>query len=377
MTKIFLLLYLVSNQSNVRAQSSVEEYHALVSEYDATLKQYAEAWLRAKTKEEREKVRATAPKPDFQNRFMELARRNPEDSAAIDAIAWVFRNPWYGPKAEENVAEAIDILTRRHLESEQLGKALLELAHPFGNTREAGNFNEAAERLLRSALESNPHRKVQGQACYSLANYLNFHARHRSAGMSEQEAEKMGKEAEALFQRVTRQYADIKAPYRGTLGILAEGELFELWHLAVGKVAPEVEGEDIDGMRFKLSDSRGKVVVLTFSGNWCGPCRAMYPHERELVERLKDEPFALLSINTDEDKETLRKSIRSGEITWRCWNDGGTDGPTTTKWGIESFPTLFVLDPRGVIRYKGYLRGEALDKAVDTLLKEIETEKKP
>ena len=84
-----------------------------------------------------------------------------------------------------------------------------------------------------------------------------------------------------------------------TYGALAEQALFELRELAVGRPAPDIEGEDADGHRFKLSDYRGKVVVLTFSGNWCGPCRAMYPQERELVARLKDRPFALLSVNTD------------------------------------------------------------------------------
>ena len=107
--------------------------------------------------------------------------------------------------------------------------------------------------------------------------------------------------------------------------------------------------------------------MLTFSGNWCGPCVGMYPQERALVAKLKDKPFAMVSVNTDEEVETLKKSIASGEITWRCWWDGGTDGPITTRWGITSFPSIFVLDRRGVIRFKD-LRGDDLDKAVSGLL---------
>jgi cytochrome oxidase Cu insertion factor (SCO1/SenC/PrrC family) len=52
------------------------------------------------------------------------------------------------------------------------------------------------------------------------------------------------------------------------LGKMAKGELFEMSNLVIGKVTPEIEGEDIDGKRFKLSDYRGKVVLLDFWGNW-------------------------------------------------------------------------------------------------------------
>ena len=121
------------------------------------------------------------------------------------------------------------------------------------------------------------------------------------------------------------------------------------------------------GKPFALSDYRGKVVLLTFSGNWCGPCVGMYPEERALVARLKDMPFVLLSVNTDADVGTLSASIASGEVTWRCWWDRGVDGPITTRWGITAFPTIFVLDRSGVIRFKE-VRGEELDSAVVSLL---------
>jgi hypothetical protein len=101
----------------------------------------------------------------------------------------------------------------------------------------------------------------------------------------------------------------------------------------------------------------------------------MYPQERSLVANLKRKPFALLSVNTDQDVATLKHSIISGEITWRSWCDGGTDGPITTRWGVVSFPSIFVLDANGVIRFKD-VRGDELDRAVTTLLNEIEQEKK-
>jgi hypothetical protein len=65
----------------------------------------------------------------------------------------------------------------------------------------------------------------------------------------------------------------------------------------------------------------------------------------------------------------LSDAIRKGEITWRCWWDGGIEGPITSRWGVTSFPNIFVLDRNGVIRFKG-LRGDELDRAVANLLDE-------
>ncbi len=70
-----------------------------------------------------------------------------------------------------------------------------------------------------------------------------------------------------IFEEVVKKYADVKGTRR-TLGESAASELFELRHLSIGKVAPEIDGEDIDGKVFKLSEYRGKVVVLDFWGHW-------------------------------------------------------------------------------------------------------------
>jgi hypothetical protein len=94
----------------------------------------------------------------------------------------------------------------------------------------------------------------------------------------------------------------------------------------------------------------------------------MYPHERSLVKRLEGKPFALLGINSDQDRNALKEVLKKEEITWRSWWDGGsTNGPIASKWKVTGWPTIYVLDEKGVIRYKN-VRGEGMDKAVDTLL---------
>ena len=97
----------------------------------------------------------------------------------------------------------------------------------------------------------------------------------------------------------------------------------------------------------------------------------MYPHERSLVKRLEGQPFALLGINSDRDREALKKVMEKQGITWRSfWNGGGTGGPISSAWNVRGWPTIYVLDHKGVIRYKN-VRGERMDEAVDALLAEM------
>jgi hypothetical protein len=102
----------------------------------------------------------------------------------------------------------------------------------------------------------------------------------------------------------------------------------------------------------------------------------MYPHERSLVKRLEGKPFALLGINSDADREQLKEVLKKENITWRSWWDGGTNGPIARQWQVRGWPTIYVLDHKGVIRVKD-VRGKALDDAVDRLLQELEPEQKP
>lgn len=99
----------------------------------------------------------------------------------------------------------------------------------------------------------------------------------------------------------------------------------------------------------------------------------MYPHERSLVARMKDKPFTILGVNSD-PVERYKKAIEENNITWPSFWDGGkTGGPIATEWAVTGWPTIYILDAEGVIRFKN-ARGKAMDEAVDALLKEMEGE---
>ena len=96
----------------------------------------------------------------------------------------------------------------------------------------------------------------------------------------------------------------------------------------------------------------------------------MYPHERSLVEDMRGEKFTLLGVNSDNTPARLRAVVKREKLTWPIlFDNGGTDGPVATKWGVRGWPTIYVLDAKGVIRFIGP-RDEQLTAAVRQLVAE-------
>ena len=114
-----------------------------------------------------------------------------------------------------------------------------------------------------TVLEKDSRREVQGLASLTLAQELKRRLEMTPAG-GEAAASQVRAESEKLLRRASDQFGDVKLAVGGTVGDKAQLELDDLLHLAVGKVAPEIEGQDQDGNKFKLSDYRGKVVLLDF-----------------------------------------------------------------------------------------------------------------
>jgi peroxiredoxin len=289
---------------------------------------------------------AKPDRPPNPRGLLTLMEKDPRSAFAREAATWVILNTPDGPEVEQ----AAEVILREHIASSNLAflcQGLVGLRHL------------CVEKLLRAVLEKNPNSPMKGQACFALAALLKNQA-DEGAGQA------AAAEAEQLFQRVLSDFAEVKSDGR-RLADLAGPELTEMQRLGVGKEAPEIEGADLDGREMKLSDYRGKVVVLTFWGTWCGPCMRMVPDERKLLARLAGKPFALVGVNSDTDQARLRAAVEKEGITWRSFRDGPAPSPIAKAWNVHSWPAVYVLDRQGVIRYRN-VRGQDLEAAVDALL---------
>jgi len=94
----------------------------------------------------------------------------------------------------------------------------------------------------------------------------------------------------------------------------------------------------------------------------------MYPHERSLVKKLADKPFALVGVNSDSDLNKLKERMKQERITWPSFAEGQTGGPISIQWKVRGSPAICILDAKGVIRYKSLGADEG---AIDATLKEL------
>ena len=271
--------------------------------------------------------------------------------------------------------------------------------------------------FLRDLISSSTHSHVQANAMFELANYLALEANlpamcesqlaimdsanpeneaqmkrlvSFAASVKDVAIERNRAEALALIEQIRDDYSDELVPprtnakspviievkrseYDDILKAKREKLIdrlpavhFELNH-SIGQLAPAIDGDNATGKRMSLADFHEKVVVVMFSFKGCGPCEAMYPDNRQLIEELSGEPFVFVGVQGDETIDTVQASLESKAITWRVWWDG-KDKRISTQWNIRGWPSTFVLDQRGVIRFRD-LRGKELANAVRSLLK--------
>lgn len=230
------------------------EYKGLLAELQKIGQEAGKNFRAATNEEAKRRIREDYDKQRtaFAGRFMALAQKHPKDPAAVDALLLVLNIG-----SEPDQERALTVLMTDHIQGETLGQKAESLAQSGA---------PGAEKLLRAILAKSPHKEAQAKAAFGLAQQ--FKERADEPGLKPDQAQKLSKEAEDLFETVVQKYAHIMGSRKEPLGATAKRQLFELRNLSLGKVAPDIEGDDLDGKKFKLSDYRGKVVVLDFWGHW-------------------------------------------------------------------------------------------------------------
>lgn len=269
------------NSPAVAAQDEADlagEVEDIIDEYDEKMAAFWEAYNATEDKAEKNEIYSSSyPQgADYVARLSAVIEKDPSHAAALTAIVWMMEKADVSEQREGFFA----IMLEHHVNSDELGKVCSALGRE--NSQEA-------EAFLRTVIASSESHDSVGQASYSLsgvlgsrlslqstietlseedyANYAGYYGEDVMEFCKGIDTEATKAERKQLLVTVRDKYGDVKTR-RGTLGKAAGGQLFEMERLQIGMVAPEIQGDDLDGIDFKLSDYRGQVVFLDFWGDW-------------------------------------------------------------------------------------------------------------
>lgn len=120
-------------------------------------------------------------------------------------------------------------------------------------------------------------------------------------------------------------------------------------HPLARKPVPEVALELDQGGAFKPADAKGKVLVLDFWATWCGPCKASFPKVDAIYRKHKAEGLEVVAINEDDEHSKVPAFVSETKVSFAIAFD--KDGKAAESFGVQTMPSSFVIDRRGVVRY--------------------------
>lgn len=263
----------------------------------------------------------------------------------------------------------IDVIRQHHISNPGIVKLLNTLSQSGG----------APQELINEVALSHPDKKVRAEVMLGLARmdriYLLDGVKPQpSFGGRLGTPEVLRKRATERLNRVIAEYSDLKDEKGVSYLELAKDQLAgvnNVGRLIVGKPAIDVEGVDLEGKPLKLTPGNGTVTMLVYWGTWCGPCMRLVAREVALAEKYQGQPFKIYGVNGRDEQKVAQESAKAKKMTWPSFfiGDNPNNDGLAAVWGVSAWPTVFVIDHEGVIRYIGH--GDGMEKAVAECMEKV------
>jgi len=305
----------------------------------------------------------------YTEKFLDHAKEHSADASGVSALLVVME--LNSRDKGDAYKTALEKLKKDYANDQLIRPALRQLAM---------KEDEDCTALVKQVLAGGPDRRTQVEAARALvyvlegdvrrATKIRANPKHREA-WEKSRGEEWVRKFLAANDGKRRQLKEYQQLLKTKYNDLVQD-------VTIGARAPETLGEDLEGKKVKLSDYKGKVVVLDFWATWCGPCIGMIPNTRKVVESMKDRPFVMVSVSVDDEKEDVTKFHKKRPMPWEHWWTG-KGGPVADLWDAYSYPTVYVIDHKGVIRHKevGFDKEDkSLEEAIEKLVKAAEEDGK-
>jgi thiol-disulfide isomerase/thioredoxin len=172
-----------------------------------------------------------------------------------------------------------------------------------------------------------------------------------------------------------KQFAALPSTYKNTeLGKVIQDKISGSTETAVGNAAISFSQKGFNGEPVDLNALKGKVVLIDFWGSWCAPCRASFPHLKELYAKNKNRGFEIIGIakengNMESQQKAWSEAVKKDQISWLNILNNDEQDNIVRKYGVVQFPTKILVDRNGVIQ--GRYTGDGDDKALEQKLNEL------
>jgi hypothetical protein len=275
-----------------------------------------------------------------------------------------------------------------------------------------GPFVPQADELLQALVEKSPFRKTQAEALIAqiisgketllvesqmpkvravvrdrmseAPPALRDEFEQRLKTLENTDFNQLRRELNEKLERLANLYSDVAVDHYGTGGAAAHRLSHAINKVIIGQPAPELAGTDLDGKPFRLSELRGKHVVLMFAQSVSDDYGDMYAPIRQLVAKYKQTPVRVVGIMSNADPSHLHVAAKRGDLNWTVIPQP-LNGPLQLDWGIEGYPAVYIIDANGTLHPPlnmpnygegGYDSKEVTDE-LDELLKEHWQKSKP